>query len=69
MDRLTRERSFSQVAAKLATEGPYKQEPTNRRIRALVGTAYAFDTLQAQFVWEHSYCTLTLRPRLMSIRC
>ncbi len=48
--------SFAEVAAKLATEGPFKHELAKRRIRARVGKEWAFDTQGAEFVWEHPYC-------------
>ncbi|GAB1317957.1 hypothetical protein MFIFM68171_08167 [Madurella fahalii] len=40
---------------KIFAKGPWKQEPTNRRVRALVGGQWLFDTLQAEYVWEHPY--------------
>ncbi|ERS96884.1 uncharacterized protein SPSK_02714 [Sporothrix schenckii 1099-18] len=42
-------------ASSLATNGPIKQEPTNRRVRALLGGQWIFDTLDAVYVWEHKY--------------
>lgn len=44
-----------ELAAKLLAEGPAKQEPSNRRIRGLLGGQWIFDTLKAQYVWEHPY--------------
>lgn len=37
-------------------DGPHKKEPANRRVRALLGGKWIFDTLDAQYVWEHPYC-------------
>lgn len=42
---------------KLAAEGPFKHEPTKRRLRGLLGGKWVFDTLAAEYVWEHAYCT------------
>ncbi len=50
---------MSEVIAKLtklAKEGPFKHEPTKRRIRGLLGGQWVFDTLDAEYVWEHPYC-------------
>jgi hypothetical protein len=41
---------------KLAREGPHKQEPAKRRVRALLGGFWVFDTMKAEYVWEHPYC-------------
>ncbi|CAN8100745.1 unnamed protein product [Discula destructiva] len=43
------------LAEKLFKEGPYKKENTGRRVRALLGGKWMFDTLEAQYVWEHPY--------------
>ncbi|KAF2475120.1 DUF427-domain-containing protein [Lindgomyces ingoldianus] len=43
------------LAQKLASEGPHKAEVTPRRVRALLGGKYAFDTAKAYHVWEHPY--------------
>lgn len=48
--------SETELADKLVKEGPHKQEPTNRRVRALLGGKWIFDTLEATYVWEHPYC-------------
>lgn len=37
-------------------DGPHKKEAANRRVRALLGGKWIFDTLDAQYVWEHPYC-------------
>ncbi|KAK1757969.1 DUF427-domain-containing protein [Echria macrotheca] len=47
--------SFEELAAKLATDGPVKQEPAKRRVRGLLDGRWIFDTLDAVFVWEHPY--------------
>ncbi|KUI62935.1 hypothetical protein VP1G_11452 [Cytospora mali] len=47
--------SPTELGIKLINEGPYKQEPANRRIRGLLGERWIFDTLEAQYVWEHPY--------------
>lgn len=48
--------SETELAEKLVKEGPHKKELANRRVRALLGGKWIFDTLDAQFVWEHPYC-------------
>ena len=60
--------SLQDIAAKLAIEGPVKQEPSKRRVRGLVGGEWVFDTLGAFYVWEHPYCILAPVPLLKS-RC
>ncbi|KAL1873985.1 hypothetical protein VTK73DRAFT_636 [Phialemonium thermophilum] len=45
--------SLPELAAKIATEGPVKHEPTKRRIRGRVGGRWLFDTTEAEYVWEH----------------
>ncbi|KAK0654782.1 hypothetical protein B0T16DRAFT_450545 [Cercophora newfieldiana] len=47
--------SLPELAAKLCTQGPVKQEPANRRVRGVLGGIWVFDTLEAQYVWEHPY--------------
>ncbi|KAM7198525.1 protein of unknown function (DUF427) domain containing protein [Rhypophila sp. PSN 637] len=37
----------------VARSGPHKHERTNRRIRGFLNNRCIFDTLEAQFVWEH----------------
>ncbi|CAK7229658.1 hypothetical protein SCUCBS95973_007297 [Sporothrix curviconia] len=39
----------------LAANGPIKQEPTKRRIRAQLNGQWVVDTLDAVFVWESKY--------------
>lgn len=51
--------SDSELAEKLVKDGPHKKEPANRRVRALLGGKWIFDTLDAQYVWEHPYCRQT----------
>ena len=46
----------SDLAQKLARDGPVKQEPCKRRVRGLLGNKWVFDTLDAEYVWEHPYC-------------
>lgn len=48
--------SPSELAMGLVNAGPHKMEPANRRIRALLGGVWIFDTLEAHYVWEHPYC-------------
>ncbi|KAH6722040.1 hypothetical protein DL95DRAFT_382762 [Leptodontidium sp. 2 PMI_412] len=43
------------LGEKLTSEGPHKIEGTPRRVRGLLGGKYIFDTLEAQYVWEHPY--------------
>jgi len=43
------------LGEKLTTEGPHKIERTPRRIRGLLNGVYVFDSLEACYVWEHSY--------------
>lgn len=50
---LTHKCSLARLAQKLAAYGPYKVEPTSRRVRALFNGKYVIDTLQAFHVWEH----------------
>lgn len=45
--------NLTKLAQDLSTHGPYKQEKTPRRIRALFGSVFLFDTTSAQLVWEH----------------
>jgi len=40
----------------MAKEGPVKSENANRRVRGLLGGKWIFDTLDAEYVWEHQYC-------------
>jgi hypothetical protein len=46
--------SLEKLAQKLASEGPYKYQSTPRRVRGLLDGQYAFDTVDAYHVWEHS---------------
>ena len=46
------------VAEKIARDGPYKHEPAKRRVRGILDGKCVFDTLDAEFVWEHTYCEL-----------
>ncbi|KAB5528799.1 hypothetical protein GE09DRAFT_396383 [Coniochaeta sp. 2T2.1] len=45
----------AELAAKLAQDGPFKHEPANRRVRGLLNDKWLFDTLKAEYVWEHQY--------------
>lgn len=47
--------SPTELGRRLIHEGPYKQEPANRRIRGLLGHDWIFDSLGARYVWEHPY--------------
>jgi hypothetical protein len=40
------------LAKTLITTGPYKVESTSRRVRALFGGQFIFDTISAKHVWE-----------------
>ncbi|KAF2501983.1 DUF427-domain-containing protein [Lophium mytilinum] len=40
------------LAVKLVKDGPYKREHTSRRVRGLFYGVYAFDTINAEYVWE-----------------
>lgn len=44
--------SPDELAAKLSTHGPVKQEPA---LRGLLAGMWLFDTLEAEYVWEHPY--------------
>lgn len=59
---------MDELGKKLSTEGPVKQEPARRRVRGFLNGVWVFDTLDAQYVWEHPYCMDTYFPRTMS-RC
>ena len=43
-------------ASSLVANGPNKQEPIKRRVRAQLNGQWVVDTLDAVFVWEHKYC-------------
>jgi len=43
------------LALKLISSGPHKVEATPRRVRALFGGVWLFDTISARHVWEHQY--------------
>lgn len=47
--------SLINLANKLVTDGPYKCEPTPRRVRGLFNGTFIFDTVDAYFVWEHPH--------------
>ncbi|KAH8753846.1 hypothetical protein F5883DRAFT_189304 [Diaporthe sp. PMI_573] len=47
--------SPTELGIELVAQGPFKQEPANRRIRGLLGDDWIFDTLGARYVWEHPY--------------
>ncbi|KAL9002180.1 MAG: hypothetical protein Q9188_004876 [Gyalolechia gomerana] len=44
-----------QLAKKLITDGPHKQEKTPRRVRTMFDREWLFDTTSASHVWEHPY--------------
>lgn len=46
------------VAERIFRDGPYKHEPAKRRLRGVLNGKWVFDTLDAEFVWEHPYCQL-----------
>ncbi|CAK7228565.1 hypothetical protein SBRCBS47491_006948 [Sporothrix bragantina] len=46
----------------LVANGPVKQEPTKRRIRAQLNGRWIVDTLDAVFVWEHKYYPMYYVP-------
>ncbi len=39
----------------LLAKGPHKVEKTSRRVRALYGSLWVFDTTAARHVWEHEW--------------
>jgi len=43
------------LATTLIKNGPHKVESTPRRVRALFGGQFIFDTTSAKHVWEHKY--------------
>lgn len=43
------------VVQRLAKEGPFKFEPTQKRIRLLFNGAIVADTTEALYVWEHKF--------------
>ncbi|KAH7356963.1 hypothetical protein BKA65DRAFT_495863 [Rhexocercosporidium sp. MPI-PUGE-AT-0058] len=43
------------LGEKLISKGFHKIESTPRRVRGLLGGQYIFDTLKAQYIWEHPY--------------
>jgi hypothetical protein len=45
--------SLTNLAKKLATEGPHRIEPAQRRVRGMLDGKFVFDTTDAKFVWEH----------------
>lgn len=47
--------SLKDLGLKLLAKGPHKLEQTHRRVRALFGGIYIFDTLEPRHVWEHPY--------------
>ena len=47
--------SLKKLGQKLLADGPHKLEQTPRRVRALFGGAYIFDTIEPRHVWEHPY--------------
>ena len=47
--------SLESLALKLISSGPHKVEATPRRVRALFGGVWLFDTISARHVWEYQY--------------
>lgn len=48
--------SFPDLVAQLAAKTDIRREPSNRRVRGLLGGRWVFDSENVEFVWEHEYC-------------